>query len=141
MVRIQACQLYFTFCCCCFLFAFRCFYFDFFSVLSLTASKIRQLLHLDIKSQKAVDSLYCVQKFSIFLCPHSSYLHNRAIFDPTNEVFMQQNMFTWYIYITFLIIFFSNAADCYIYRTQKQTAEMSVAIQACTIRMFGNRTM
>ena len=70
--------------------------FDLFSVLSLTASTIRQLLHLGIKSQKAVDSLYCVLKFSISLCPHSSCLHNRAIFDPTNEGFMQQNMFTGY---------------------------------------------
>ena len=83
---------------CCFLFAFRCFYFDLFSALSLTASTIRQLLHLRIKSQKAVESLYCVQKFRIFLCPHSC-LHNRAIFDPMNEDFMQRkNMFTLYIY-------------------------------------------
>ena len=64
----------------------------FVSVLSLTAMTISQLLHLGIKSQKAVDSLYCVQKFNIFLCPHSSCLHNRAIVYPTNEVFMQQNM-------------------------------------------------
>ena len=105
MVRIQACQLYFIFCCCCFLFAFRCFYFDTLSALSLTASTIRKLLHLGIKSQKAVDSLFCVQKFSIFLCPHSSCLHYRAIFDPRNEVFMQQNMLTGYIYILHFSLF------------------------------------
>ena len=141
MVRIRACQLYFTFCCC-FLFAFRSFYFDLFSVLSLTASTICQLLHLGIKSQKAVDSLYCVQKFSIFLFPNSSCLHNRAIVYPTNEVFYaEKNVYRVYIYITFLITFFSNASDCYIYRTQKKTAEMSIAIQACTIRIFGNPTV
>ena len=112
----------------------------FFSVLSLTASTIRQLLHFGIESQKAVDSLYCVQKFSIFMCPHSSCLHNRAIFDPTNEAKHVYRVYI-YIYITFLIIFFSNASYCYIYRTQKQTTEMSIAIPACTIRMFGNRTV
>ena len=84
---------------------FCCFYFDlFFFFLSLTASTIRQFLHLGIKLQKALDILYCVQKFSLFLCPHSSCLYKRAIFDPKNEVFMQQNMFTGYI---FLIICFS----------------------------------
>ena len=45
------------------------------------------------------------------------------------------------MYITFLITFFSNASACYIYRIQKQTAENSIAIQACTIRTFGNRTV
>ena len=53
-----------------------CFYFDRFSFLSLTVSTIRQLLHLGIKSHKVVDILYCVQKFSLFLCSHSSCLHN-----------------------------------------------------------------
>ena len=55
-------------------FCFCCFYFDlFFSLffLSLTASTIRQLLHLGIKSQKAVKILYCLQKFSLFLSSHS----------------------------------------------------------------------
>ena len=87
---------------------FCCFYFDlFFFVFSLTASTIRQFLHLGIKSQREVDILYCVQKFILFLCSHSSFLHNRAIFDPTTEVFMQQNMFTGWVYITFVIICFS----------------------------------
>ena len=63
----------------------------FFLFFSLTASTIRQLLHLGIKPQKAVNILYCLQKFSLFLSAHSSCLHNRrSIFDPTNEVFMQQ---------------------------------------------------
>ena len=56
-----------------------CFYFDlFFLFLSLTVSTIRQLLHLGIKSHKAVDILYCVQKFSLFLCSHSPCLHNHG---------------------------------------------------------------
>ena len=45
------------------------FFFSFF--LSLTASTIRQLLHLGINSQKAVNILYCLQKFSLFLSSHS----------------------------------------------------------------------
>ena len=135
-------SIIFYFCCCCFLFAFRCFYFDLFFCFILTASTIRQLLHLGIKSQKTVDSLYCVQEFSIFLCPHPSCLHNRAIFDPTNSVLCSKTCLQGInIYITFLIILFSNASDCYIYRTQKQTAEMSIEIHTCTIRMFGNRTV
>ena len=94
----QVPQYYFIFCCCCFLFTFVVFILIFFfSFLSLTASTIHQFLHLGIKSQKAVDILYCVQKFSLFLCSHSTCLHIRAIFDHTNEVFMQQNMFTGYI--------------------------------------------
>ena len=92
------------------------------------------------KITKAVNILYCLQKFSLFLSSHSSCLHNRSIFDPTNEVFMQQ-IFLQGIYIRFLIICFSTAPNCYIYRTQKQTSEMSIAIQACTICMFGNRTV
>ena len=54
---------------CCFLFAFVVFILIFFPLffLSLTVSTIRQLLHLGIKSHKAVDILYCVQKFSLFL--------------------------------------------------------------------------
>ena len=56
-----------------FLFAFVVFIliFFFFFLLSLTASTIRQLLHLGIKSQKAVNILYCLQKFSLFLSSHS----------------------------------------------------------------------
>ena len=119
---------------------FCCFYFDLFSVLALTASIIRQFLHLGIKAQKAVDILYCVQKFSLFLCSHSTCLHIRAIFDHTNEVFMQQNMFTGYI-IHFSKFSFHNALNCLIYRTQKRTAEMSIAIKACTICMLGNYTV
>ena len=105
--------LYFSFCFC-------CFYFDRF--FSLTTSTIRQFLHIDnppisafrYKITKAVDILYCVQKFSIFLCSHSTCLHIRAIFDHTNEVFMQQHITCFYaatrvyrVYITFLIICFS----------------------------------
>ena len=57
-----------------------CFYFDlFFFFLSLTVLTIRQLLLLGIKSHKAVDILYCVQKFSLFLCSHSPCLHNSNI--------------------------------------------------------------
>ena len=45
-----------------FFFCFCCFYFDlfFFSFLSLSASTIRQLLHLGINSQKAVNTMYFV---------------------------------------------------------------------------------
>ena len=75
------------------------FFFLFF--LSLTASTIRQLLHLGIKSQKAVNILYCLQKFSLFLSSHSPW---RSIFDPTNEVFMQQNIYR--VYIKFRIFCF-----------------------------------
>ena len=75
----------------CFFFFF--FFLTFFPFLSLTASTIRQFLHLGIKSQEAEDILYCVQNFSLFLCSHSICLHIRAIFDHTNEGFMQQNMF------------------------------------------------
>ena len=56
-------------------------------------------------------------KITIFTAvKYCSILHGyvcvmRSIFDPTNEVFMQQNIFP----------------NCYIYRTQKQTAEMSIA--------------
>ena len=140
MVRIPASQYYFIVCCCCFLFAFVVFILIFFSFLALTASTIRQFLHLGIKAQKAVDILYCVQKFSLFLCSHSTCLHIRAIFDHTNEVFMQQNMFTGYI-IHFSKFSFQNALNCKIYRTQKRTAEMSIAIKACTICMLGNHTV
>ena len=55
---------------------FCCLYLDLFSFLSLTASTIRQLLHIGVKSQKAVDILYCEQKFSLFLCSHPSCLLN-----------------------------------------------------------------
>ena len=76
---------------------FCCFYFDLF--LSITASTIRQFLHLGIKSQKALDICNnCVQKVSLFLCSHSSCLHKQVIFDPKNEVFTQQNMLTGYIF-------------------------------------------
>ena len=79
--------LLFSVCFCCF-HKLICF-----SVLSLVAPTIRQLLHLVIKSQKAVDILYCVQKFSLFMRSHSSCLHKQAFFDPTNEVFMQQKLY------------------------------------------------
>ena len=85
---------------------FCCFYFNIFSFLSLTASAIRQFLHLGIKSQKAVDILYCVQKFSLFLCSHSTCLLIQAIFDHTNEVFNAAKH-VYREYITFLIICFS----------------------------------
>ena len=45
----------------------------------LTVSTIRQLLHLGIKSHKVEVILYCVQKFSLFLCSHSPCLHNSNI--------------------------------------------------------------
>ena len=69
-------NIFFCCCCCCFLFAFVVFILIFFLFLSLTISTIRQLLHLGIKSHKAVDILYCVQKFSLIMCSHSSCLHN-----------------------------------------------------------------
>ena len=74
------------FCCCCFLFAFVVFILIFiFFFLSLTVSTIRQLLHLGIKSHKAVDILYCVQKLSLFLCSHSPCLHNSNIYNNNNN--------------------------------------------------------
>ena len=85
---------------------FCCFHFDLvFSFLSLITSAICQLLHLGIKSQKAVEILYCVQKFSLFMSSHSSCLYNRAIFDPTNEVFMQQKILRGIKYISHNLLF------------------------------------
>ena len=85
-----------------------CFYFDLFFLffLSLTVSTIRRLLHLGIKSHKAVDILYCVQKFSLF-CVHTHHACITAIFDPTNEVFYVAKH-AYRVYITFIIICFSN---------------------------------
>ena len=82
-----------------------CLFYLVFFFLSLTASTIRQLLHLGIKSQTAVDILYCVQKFSLFLCSHSSCLHNRAIFDPTNEVLCSKTCLQGKYYISHNLIF------------------------------------
>ena len=84
---------------------FCCFYLIFFSFFSFTASTIRQLMHLCIKSQKARYILYCVQKFSIFLCSHSSCLHNRAIFDPTNEVLCSKICLQGIYYISHNLLF------------------------------------
>ena len=64
-----------------------CFYFDIFSFLSLTVSTIRQLLHLGIKSQNAVD-ICIVYRNSVFSCVHTHHACITAIFDSTNEVFM-----------------------------------------------------
>ena len=136
MVRIRAWRQSFIF------YFFLCFfYLDLFSSFfsSLTASTIRQLLHLGIKSQKAVHILYCLQKFSLFLSSHSSCLQNRSIFDPTNEIFIQRNFYR--VNIKFLIICFLTCPKLLHLSHTKQTAEMSIAIQACTICMFGNRTV
>ena len=58
------------------------------------------------KSQKSVNIVYCLQKFSLFLSSHSSCLHNQSILDPTHEVLMQQTFYR--VYIKFLIICFLN---------------------------------
>ena len=63
-------------------------FWSFFLFLSLTVSTIRQLVHLGIKSHKAVDILYCVQKFSLFLCLHSPCLHNSNIWSHEWSFFM-----------------------------------------------------
>ena len=117
VVRIPAWQWYFIFCFCCFLFAFVVFILIFFSFLSFTASTIRQLLHLGIKSQKAGDILYCVHKFSSFLCSHSPCLHNRAILTPRIKFYSAKHVYR--VYITFLIICFQIASNCYIYHKNK----------------------
>ena len=79
-------NIYFCCCCCCFLFAFVVFILIFFPFLSLTVSTIRQLLHLGIKSHKAV--IFCiVYRNSAFSCVHTHHACITAIFDPTNEVF------------------------------------------------------
>ena len=90
-----------------FFFCFCCFYFDLFFFFFFIFNSIdnRQLLHLGIKSQKAVNILYCLQKFSIFLNSHSSCLHNRSILTPQMR-FLCSKSFTGYSYIKFLIICF-----------------------------------
>ena len=92
-----------------FFFCFCCFYLDllFFSFLffSLTASTIRQLLHLGIKSQKAVNILYCLQKFSLFLSSHSSCLHNADHFLTPRMRFLCSKIF-YRVYIKFRIFCF-----------------------------------
>ena len=94
-------------CCCCFLFAFVVFILLFFPFLSLTVLTIRQLLHLGIKSHKAVDILYCVQKFSLFLCSHSPCLHNSNIWSHEWSFYVAKHAYR--VYITFLIICFDVA--------------------------------
>ena len=91
-------------CCCCFLFAFVVFILIFFPFLSLTISTIRQLLHLGIKSHKAVDILYCVQKFSLF-CVHTHHACITAIFDPTNEVLCSKTCLQGVYYISHNLLF------------------------------------
>ena len=53
---------------------------------------------------------------------------------------MQQNILQG-IYIISNLLLFNLPQIATFSRTQKQTAEMSIAIQACTICMFGNRTV
>ena len=83
--------IFIIFCCCCFLFSFVVFILIFFSFLSLTASTIHQLLHLGVKSQKAVDICIVyrnVYRNSAFSCVHTHHVCFTAIFDPTNEVLL-----------------------------------------------------
>ena len=80
--------------------------FFFLSFLSLTASTIRQLLHLGIKSQKAVNILYCLQKFSLFLSSHSpSCKQVRVMIPLTPHFYIVKLGFTGvHVYIFFLFL-------------------------------------
>ena len=87
---------------------FCCFYFDLFFLffLSLTTSTICQLLQLGIKSQKAVD--FCiVYRNSAFSCVHT---HHSCITEqfltPRMKFYAAKHIYR--VYITFLIIIFSN---------------------------------
>ena len=75
---------------------FCCFHFDLlFLFLSLIASTICQLLHLGIKSQKAVDILYCVQKFSLSRV-HTYHACITEHFLTPRMKFLCSKKFTWY---------------------------------------------
>ena len=109
VVRIPASQYYFIFCCCSFLFAFVVFILiSFFGVVfifkRINNPPISSFRYKITKGSRYM--LSCVQKSSLFLCSHSTCLHNRAMFDPKNEVFYAAKH-VYRVYITFLIICFS----------------------------------
>ena len=118
---------------------FCCFNFDLFFFLYFTASVIRQLLHLGIKSQKA-RYIFIVYRNTALSCVHP---HHSCITEPfltTRMKFLCSMICLQGIYYLSHNLLFSNCLKS-LYLSQKQTAEMSIAIQACTICMFGNCTV
>ena len=85
---------------------FCCFYFDLFFFFIFNHIDNLPTFAIRYKITKGSRYLYCVQKFSLFLCSHSSFLHNRAFLTPRMKLYAAKHVYR--VYITFLIICFSN---------------------------------
>ena len=80
-----------------------CFYFDLLSFF-ISVSTIRQLLHLGIKSHKAVDILYR-DRNSAFSCVHTHHACITAIFDPRMKFLCSKTCLKGVYYISHNLLF------------------------------------